>query len=70
MAAKQPPKHYPHSYETKTQAVSKDGSTIRMENGHVFKRTVLPSIAEVKAERDVEYEKWAEEIEDTTPAND
>lgn len=38
-------KEYKDIYNTSNQNVSKDGRSIRMHNGHVFKRIVLPSAA-------------------------
>jgi len=66
MAAKKPVKQYKHYYETTTQKVSKDGSEVRMQNGHVFKRTVLPSVAEAKAVQDKDWDKLVDELEDGT----
>ena len=58
-------KTYHDAYNTSDQQVSKDGATIRMANGHVFKRTVLPSVAVKKTDTDTEQvENLLDELED------
>ena len=42
---KEEKKEYKDFYNTSNQKVSSDGNSIRMHNGHVFKRIVLPSAA-------------------------
>ena len=50
---KKPPtaKIYSEKYTTEGQRLTHDGSEVIMDNGRRFKRMVLPSVAERKAEQ-------------------
>ena len=59
-------KTYTEGYTTEGQRITNDGAEVIMDNGHRFKRVVLPSVAEGKLQKlteDIQLDQELEELD-------